>query len=68
MLKISSSSQTVTVKKLPNAPAYDGHCLRAYSYFKDQMSDIDPSSVESINSIEDKYPLLRQESKGPTFA
>jgi DNA polymerase-1 len=46
---------------------YDGHCLRAYSYFKDQMPDIDPNSVESINSIAEKYPALRQASKSPTF-
>jgi len=47
---------------------YCGHCIRAYSYFGDQMPDIDPNSVESINSIADKYPLLRQDSKVPTFA
>lgn len=47
---------------------YDGHCLRAYSYFKSQMPDIDPTSVHSINSIESKYENLRQTSKGPTFA
>src|SRR5690606_27208958 len=47
---------------------FDGHCLRAYAYFGDQMPDIDPSSVESINSIETKYPELRQKSKTPTFA
>jgi DNA polymerase-1 len=46
---------------------YDGHCLRAYTYFKDLMPDIDPNSVQSINSIETKYPKLRQGSKGPTF-
>jgi DNA polymerase-1 len=46
---------------------YDGHCLRAYSYFTDQMPDI-LNTVESINSIEQKYPKLRQRSKGPTFA
>lgn len=46
---------------------YDGHCLRAYFYFKDDMPDIDPKSVGSINSIEKKYPKLRQASKGPTF-
>ena len=46
---------------------FDGHSLRAYSYFGDQMPDIDPSSVESINSIGDKYPDLRDASKGPTF-
>ena len=46
---------------------YDGHCLRAYSYFKDQMPDI-KNTVESINSIAKKYKPLRQDSKGPTFA
>lgn len=46
---------------------YDGHCLRAYYYFGDRMKDIDPNSVESINSIEHKYPDLRQLSKSPTF-
>ena len=46
---------------------YDGHCLRAYSYFEDQMPDIDPNSVDSINSIAKKYKGLRQDSKLPTF-
>jgi len=45
---------------------YDGHCLRAYSYYGDQMPDI-LNTVSSINSIENKYPDLRQDSKGPTF-
>lgn len=47
---------------------YDGHSLRAYSYWGDQMPDIDPASVESINSIQDKYKKPRQDSKAPTFA
>lgn len=47
---------------------YDGHCLRAYGYFGNQMPDIDPNSVESINSIEKLYKALRQDSKAPTFA
>lgn len=46
---------------------YDGHSLRAFSYFRDQMPDI-VDTVESINSIENDYPDLRQKSKGPTFA
>lgn len=45
---------------------FDGHCLRAFSYFKDQMPDI-VDTVSSINSIETKYPKLRQDSKAPTF-
>jgi DNA polymerase-1 len=45
---------------------YDGHCLRAFYYFKDKMPDIN-LSVDSINSIETHYPELRQASKAPTF-
>lgn len=46
---------------------FDGHCLRAFYYFGDQMPDI-KETVESINSIEEKYKSFRQDSKGPTFA
>lgn len=46
---------------------FDGHCLRAYKYFGDKMPDIIPDNVASINSIETKYPDLRQLSKSPTF-
>lgn len=49
---------------------YDGHALRTFAYFGDQMPDI-VDTVESINSIADKnspYYHLRQESKNPTFA
>lgn len=45
---------------------YDGHSLRAFSYFGKEMPDI-VDTVESINSIADKYPQWRQESKAPTF-
>lgn len=47
---------------------YDGHCLRAYAYFGDKMPDIDPNSVDSINSIAKLYKPERAESKAPTFA
>lgn len=55
---------------------YDGHCLRAYSYFKDQMPDIEEAfnkasteeeRVSAINSIKGLYPKLRDKSKAPTF-
>lgn len=46
---------------------FDGHSLRAYSYFGENMPDIDADSVESINSISKKYPAFRQDSKVPTF-
>jgi DNA polymerase-1 len=47
---------------------YDGHCLRAFAYYGENMSDIDPASVASINSIAKLYEDERQESKVPTFA
>lgn len=47
---------------------YDGHSLRAYAYFGEEMPDIDPNSVDSINSIQTKYKTPRQDSKAPTFA
>ena len=46
---------------------YDGHSLRAYAYYTEQMPDIDPTSVDSINSIQTKYKALRNKSKNPTF-
>lgn len=63
-----SALQTKDPNKLKvYTDGYDGHCLRAYWYFGDQMPDIDPNSVDSINSIKDKYPKLRKLSKSPTF-
>jgi len=47
---------------------YDGHCLRAFAYFGDQMTGIIDGNVASINSIAHLYKPLRQESKAPTFA
>lgn len=46
---------------------YNSHCLRSFSYYRDQMPDIE-DTVDSINSIETKYPKLRQASKGVSFA
>lgn len=45
---------------------YDGHSLRAFSYFPEKLPGI-IDTVDSINSIEIKYPAIRQDSKGPTF-
>ena len=45
---------------------YDGHSLRAFSYFGELMPDI-VDTLESINSIQEAYPDERQESKVPTF-
>ena len=46
---------------------YDGHCLRAFSYFPERLPGI-VNTVESINSIKKKFEGVRQDSKGPTFA
>lgn len=45
---------------------YDGHCLRSFAYFPEEMPTI-VDSVISINSIGDVYPKCRQDSKAPTF-
>lgn len=45
---------------------YDGHCMRAYNYFPDELPGI-VDTVASINSIKEKYPKVRQASKAPTF-
>lgn len=55
-----------TIKEIGNTKGYDGHCLRAYTYFGNQMPDIE-YTIESINGIKKKYPVLRQKSKSPTF-
>lgn len=47
---------------------YDGHCFRAYYYWKEKMPLIKDMSVESINSIKTLYSDLRDESKAPSFA
>ena len=47
---------------------YDGHSYRAYHYWPENMLDIDPNSVDSINSVAKKYKQYRQDSKAPTFA
>jgi len=63
-----SALQTKDPNKLKiYTDGYDGHCLRAYSYFGDRMEAINPNSVDSINTIAKKYPNLRQDSKSPTF-
>lgn len=47
---------------------YDGHSLRAYSYWSDEMPDIDPTTVKGINMVKKKYSAHRAKSKPPTFA
>ena len=40
---------TVAMIALGSTSGYDGHCLRAYSYFSEQMPDIDPNITASNN-------------------
>jgi DNA polymerase-1 len=46
---------------------FDGHCLRAAYYFRDQLPHIDLNDPKSVNTIKKTHPELRQDSKGPTF-
>jgi DNA polymerase-1 len=45
---------------------YDGHSLRAYAYFKDELPGI-VNTVDSINSIATKFDPIRNKSKPVTF-
>lgn len=47
---------------------FDGHCLRAAYYFRDDLPQIDLEDPKSVNQIKKSAPELRQESKAPTFA
>lgn len=47
---------------------FDGHCLRAAYYFRDQLGHIDLMDPKSVNTIKKTHPELRQDSKAPTFA
>lgn len=47
---------------------FDGHCLRAAYYFREDLPHIDLEDPASVNSIKKTAPHLRQDSKAPTFA
>ena len=53
-------------KMLVYIDGFDGHCLRASFYFKDDMPNIAKDKL-SVNSIKKLYPQFRQKSKEPTF-
>lgn len=46
---------------------FDGHCLRAAYYFRNELPHIDLTDPKSVNTIKDTHPELRQKSKAPTF-
>ena len=66
MLEISPAD-TVTIKQVKNTDGFDGHALRAVTYFRDQLPDIDPSDPKSVNKLKKDDHPLRQDSKAPTF-
>lgn len=66
--KISALTTKDPNKLTEYIEGYDGHCLRSFVYFGEQMPDIIEGNVDSINSIKSKYKDLRQASKDPTFA
>ena len=39
MLEIKSTD-SVSITQAPNTDGFDGHCLRAYAYFGDQMPKV----------------------------
>lgn len=47
---------------------FDGHCLRAAYYFREDLLHIDLEDPASVNSIKKTHAHLRQDSKAPTFA
>ena len=64
---ISALTTKDTNKLKVYTDGYDGHCLRAFKYFPEQLPGI-TDTVESINSIQTLFPNVRQDSKAPTFA
>ena len=47
-LEIPAGAKVRSIKKVGNTDGYDGHCLRAFSYFGEEMPDIEmaPESAE----------------------
>ena len=69
MLTIKKTDK-VSIKFVGNTSGYDGHCLRAYGYYKDQMPDITKeieehpeNQVEIINSIKDRYKAINESER-----
>ena len=72
MLEISSTD-AVSIQQVENTDGFDGHALRAVSYFADDHPDfakINPNNPKEVNALKEKdHPLgsFRQDSKAPTF-
>lgn len=46
---------------------FDGHCLRAAYYFRDELPHVDLDDPISVNKLKKTHPEYRQDSKAPTF-
>lgn len=69
---ISALTTKDTNKLKVYTDGFDGHCLRAAYYFKDELIaegiNVDVTSTKSVNALKKLAPHWRQESKTPTFA
>lgn len=60
MLEIQSDSDTVSIIQIQDTESYDGHCLRAYAYFHDQMPDI-KSQMEEVKKEGKLYKVIYED-------
>ena len=55
MLKITKQDE-VSIEYIGNTDSYDGHCLRAYSYWKELMPDI-TKQLDKLDTTEQIYKV-----------
>lgn len=58
--------KSTSITKIGNSSKYDGHSIRAFSYFPHRVPGI-IDCVSSINSIKKLFDPVRHDSKAPTF-
>ena len=68
MLKINSAD-IVSINQLPNTAGFDGHSLRAFSYWPEKFPFDEITPELSFKIKEDPIlDAIRSKSKSPTFA
>ncbi len=55
MLKITKQDE-ISIEYIGNTDGYDGHCLRAYSYWKELMPDI-TKQLDKLDTTEQIYKV-----------
>ena len=55
MLKITKQDE-VSIEYIGNTDGFDGHCLRAYSYWKELMPDI-TKQLDKLDTTEQIYKV-----------